>query len=1674
MALFKPTISSIGYGTGNGLELFVSTDIYRYDVDNRPLVNLADNDTAIKDAVDAIVDEIEDAYDGKFWPDGTTHDWSSLDGRLDNMDIFLQNFFEVRNVQFSSYMQFASFLRERFTSGFMNGPFPDRFLRSGFSTENNDYMPSPFGAFYAPERTSKFIEGEPEIERGHLVAIETRIEQDGTSDYRGKRKPIYALVNGFIVPMLNEHGGIGGDSGTQGEDVDSHRAAEPYGPITIGFEEPSISTGYQFDFSFLEVWLEEVSSTSGILYPNGSRDYSIIVQETIDGPVDGSTAEFSFQPTLYRDLAKKEEVGWGVRVYVRDDTDDIPDADFDTFVCEDDSSGNLTGTNCNGTVNYSTGEIDITFDGGSEPAAGKYIVAYFRASGVNDPSDYRLRGTISFLPNGNYLQVQHRIRVVSDVDYETYPDWFTDETNVSPRAGNAAVVGTYSFRNAINDFNDGNLWVSGSGDSASKTALSTFDGYVYAVALGAWSRFNSGVWDVDNQNGGSTRPDRKAMKWVDPDHWLDLRPTVLNERYDMRAAAENTLDRVIRGAHHTIFDQAYTDYQDNGTWSGEEVWGAEIPELWRIYQYSGLAVADHWNTVRDIGLATTNEAGEAGYSAPTAHHDGIRQLFSPQEEVQDVAFYITDVTNSDDASPSTLISYDRTTKTITVSTDSSSLSGYDSGDSAGLIVNDTYPRMWWRGSRQPVILSTKWQNLGTKTATCVIDDTAATFESAGTIDGYIELLYPESTGIGRPINRVDLVEFTDGVTTYRTRTVGNYDGSPAADQEDAKWHNVNQSEWADGELDVVFNLPAGMALSPDGSSLYVCDPGNNRIIKIEADDYMQYEAQWPTHANYPFDLGSYNSSIHVRYPVAVTTDASGNVYVVDRDSHRLLKLDAGLTTLLATFGTDGTAANDPTDTTKLSSPEGVAIDSSGNVYIADTELYRVVKLNNSLTYVDHIGDGTPGPGEGQFVQPMGLTVGSVGGTEYLYITDQNRLVSVRTDTLAVEAILGSPTQAEMMSFFRQAQGKWTSMVEDADLNKYVVWNDRKQVMKFDKGWQLLYTFGQDNISGYDDEHLYWPLDIQLDPDASLVYVADGDNAQTQVETPSRVVVLNSSDLSYVDEFQPTFSSEEEYGGAVGLHLIKDAGTGAKLYVTSYKEMFKYSLPVPGSRGDTTTWSLDWSTNEYDAGDVMLRCHDITGPQDDSVVYVGDMFRSKVYELNPATGAVTDSVSLGVTWPPASGYGAPAFMELSPDGSELYVCGDNDPKIRVVDTATMTITDNYDDDKNWATGSWPFNVKFNSDNSRVYVLTSDSTLIYEYPFTPTSGSITDNYIKDLASIPFSDELDLAIEWQDARDVEFNGDILYVTDPMTNTVTAVDAASMRVLGQVGSPAVTGKGSALFSGVSGIASKDNWLFLADSFNNRVMKTYKYCPTVERGTGRLVYLLPPPSTITANYMAVYTPYQGQWGSVATPAIYGRNYIFDPNLVYLTTLGRGTPTTISQEGGMGFYANMVSHLPTPADTPEKAPRVLNEYVFAPNPIPITSEIVGTPFVRLPVINRYPATAQEIYPLYGGGSRFDFNRVLFMRGPGPDWPSDTPSSWINRGFDATGTFPGYDILETFPMKTISIPRIIFSTCVAEIDGKGYLVILSTYKAHASNVIGDGPITADIFRLFGNPGMKPRY
>jgi tripartite motif-containing protein 71 len=110
-------------------------------------------------------------------------------------------------------------------------------------------------------------------------------------------------------------------------------------------------------------------------------------------------------------------------------------------------------------------------------------------------------------------------------------------------------------------------------------------------------------------------------------------------------------------------------------------------------------------------------------------------------------------------------------------------------------------------------------------------------------------------------------------------------------------------------------------------------------------------------------------------PIGIAVDSSGNVYVADTENNRVQKFTSN-GTLITKWGAPGPNAG------QFNNPIGIAVDSSGNVYVADTENNRVQKFTSNGTLITKWG--APGPNAGQFNNPTALTVDSSGN---VYVID---------------------------------------------------------------------------------------------------------------------------------------------------------------------------------------------------------------------------------------------------------------------------------------------------------------------------------------------------------------------------------------------------------------------------------------------------------------------------------------------------------------------------------------------------------------------------------------------------------------------------------------------------------------------------------------------------------------
>ena len=157
------------------------------------------------------------------------------------------------------------------------------------------------------------------------------------------------------------------------------------------------------------------------------------------------------------------------------------------------------------------------------------------------------------------------------------------------------------------------------------------------------------------------------------------------------------------------------------------------------------------------------------------------------------------------------------------------------------------------------------------------------------------------------------------------------------------------------------NLPHGIAVD-SGGNVYVADWGNNRIRKIASGGNISTVAGNGL-GSYSGDAGAATSA-QFNVPSAVAVDSAGNIYIADTANNAVRQITAkGVVstfagTGIAGFSGDGAAANKA----QLSAPQSLAVDTAGNVYIADSGNLRVRVVGTSGNITTFAGSGSPGYG----------------------------------------------------------------------------------------------------------------------------------------------------------------------------------------------------------------------------------------------------------------------------------------------------------------------------------------------------------------------------------------------------------------------------------------------------------------------------------------------------------------------------------------------------------------------------------------------------------------------------------------------------------------------------------------------------------------------------------------
>jgi sugar lactone lactonase YvrE len=219
--------------------------------------------------------------------------------------------------------------------------------------------------------------------------------------------------------------------------------------------------------------------------------------------------------------------------------------------------------------------------------------------------------------------------------------------------------------------------------------------------------------------------------------------------------------------------------------------------------------------------------------------------------------------------------------------------------------------------------------------------------------------------------------------------------------------NGNQGFSGDGGPATLAELGPPYAVAFDlRGNLYIADTENSRVRKVDLNGIISTIAGNGSEG----DSGDSGPATQAELitPYDVAADAAGNLYIAEVLGNRVRKVDAnGIITTFAGNGNEGFSGDGgPATQAELGWPSGVAVDAAGNVYIADSLIPRIrrvdthgtIKTIAGMGILQYSGDGGPATQAG--IDPLSVAIDSSGD---LYLPDSynNRIRKVDVSKSAI-------------------------------------------------------------------------------------------------------------------------------------------------------------------------------------------------------------------------------------------------------------------------------------------------------------------------------------------------------------------------------------------------------------------------------------------------------------------------------------------------------------------------------------------------------------------------------------------------------------------------------------------------------------------------------------------------
>jgi cysteine-rich repeat protein len=470
------------------------------------------------------------------------------------------------------------------------------------------------------------------------------------------------------------------------------------------------------------------------------------------------------------------------------------------------------------------------------------------------------------------------------------------------------------------------------------------------------------------------------------------------------------------------------------------------------------------------------------------------------------------------------------------------------------------------------------------------------------------------------------------------------------------------------------------SIAADGhDNLFVADHGNHRVRRIEArTGLITTVAGTGGMGAYSGD-GSFAASAQLNAPSAVAVDGRGNVFISDQRNHRVRRVDAA-TGIIATvagvgtagYGGDGSHALNA----QLNNPSGVAVDGLGNVYISDRDNHRVRRIDGEtgiLTTVAGTGiAGLSGDGalatDAQLRSPEGL---ALQGVAYLFIADRENHRVRRLD-LASGLITSVPT------------GSVLNMPHDIAINHdgQLVVSDayNHQVRRIDAGTGAVTTVAGDGVQGFSGDggpatsgRLRFPGGVAIDSVGNL-YIADVSNHRIRRVASATSVITTTAGTGaagYLGDGGAATSAQLPFPFGLAFHP-------SGLFVASSNRVRRIEWSTGNIHTIAGTGTAGYGGDGGPATAALLNSPLGLALDADGNLYIACMLSHRVRRVDAATGVISTVAGTGTLGFSGDGGSAVDAQLARPyalcvtAARDLLIADTFNDRVRIVDSATGII------------------------------------------------------------------------------------------------------------------------------------------------------------------------------------------------------------------------------------------------------------------------------------------------------------------------------------------------------------------------------------------------------------------